>query len=885
MPELDKAFEPSRCESHWYAHWLRLGVFTAGRDATARARAPFSMVIPPPNITGRLHMGHALNNTLQDILARWHRMRGHDTLWIPGTDHAGIATQMVVDRELQKEGLTREQVGREAFVRRVWAWKEEYGGAITAQLKRLGASCDWSRERFTLEPRLSAAVREVFVRLYEQGLIYRDKFIVNWCPGCRTAISDLEVIPEETAGHLYTIAYPAAEGGGVIEVATTRPETMLGDTGVAVHPEDERYRGWVGRRVLLPLTNRTIPVVADTFVEREFGTGAVKITPAHDANDFAAAGRTGLPPLVVMDEQGRMNDNVPPPYRGLDRFEARKRIVADLQAGGFLKRVVDHLHNVGHCQRCNSVVEPYLSTQWFVRIQPLADAAVQAVASGRVRFTPEHWVSSFNEWMGKIHDWCISRQLWWGHQIPAWHCLACAHITVARETPSACSACGRNELRQDPDVLDTWFSSALWPFSTLGWPEATPDLSRYYPTTVLVTGFDILFFWIARMIMMGLHFMHDVPFREVYITGLVRDAAGQKMSKTRGNVIDPLELIDRHGTDALRFTMAAMATPGSDLPLAEERMLGYRAFANKLWNAARFVLLNFGDAPPGAALPALPERGHRTLPERWILSRLSRMEESVGASLEAFRFDDMANAIYRFLWHEYCDWYLEMAKPALFAGGREAESSRAVLVNVLERVLRLLHPIMPFITEEIWQKLPHQGETIALAAYPQSDAALIDEPSERQIALLMEVVTRVRNLRAELNIDPGRRLRLLYHTSDDAIAATLDGSAAILAAVARLEGLARVDRLDQEGACARAVVAGCEIAIPLAGVLDLDGERRRLQRDIDKLSREEEGHARKLSNADFLGKARPEIIDKERRIDQELLEKIARLTRTLQSLG
>ncbi|HXH28192.1 MAG TPA: valine--tRNA ligase, partial [Candidatus Polarisedimenticolia bacterium] len=605
MPDLDKAFEPSRFEARWYAHWVRLGLFTAG-DGEAAARAPYSMVIPPPNVTGRLHMGHALNNTLQDILARWRRMRGDDVLWLPGTDHAGIATQMVVDRALQKEGQSREALGREAFVQRVWRWKEEYGDAIIGQLKKLGCSCDWTRQRFTLEPALSRAVREAFVRLYEDGLIYRDKFIVNWCPSCRTAISDLEVLPREIEGTLTTIAYPYADGSGAIEVATTRPETMLGDTGVAVHPDDERYRDRVGQDVVLPLVGRRLRIVADPFVDRAFGTGAVKVTPAHDPNDFAAAQRSGLPSLVVMDERGRMNDNVPEAYRGLDRYEARRRVLEDLRVAGALVSVRPHVHNVGHCQRCNTVVEPYLSTQWFVRVKPLADAAVQAVADGRVRFTPPHWVNSYNEWMGKIHDWCISRQLWWGHQIPAWHCRACAHVTVARETPAACGACGRPDLAQDPDVLDTWFSSALWPFSTLGWPDETPDLSRYYPTTVLVTGFDILFFWVARMIMMGLKFRDRVPFHQVYITGLVRDAEGQKMSKTRGNVVDPLELVERHGADSLRFTMAAMATPGSDLPLSEERMSGYRAFANKLWNATRFLLMNLGPAAGDARPAPLP---------------------------------------------------------------------------------------------------------------------------------------------------------------------------------------------------------------------------------------------------------------------------------------
>ncbi len=882
--ELEKAFTPSRFESHWYDHWIRLGLFSARPET---GRPPFSMVIPPPNVTGRLHMGHALNNTLQDILARWKRMDGNDVLWVPGTDHAGIATQMVVDRALQKEGSSREAIGREAFVERVWSWKEEYGGAIVEQLKKLGTSCDWGRERFTLEPGLSRAVREVFVRLHEEGLIYRDRYIVNWCPRCRTAISDLEVLAQPIHGRLYTVAYPYADGSGAVHVATTRPETMLGDTGVAVHPDDERFRDAVGRDVVLPLVGRRIPIVADAFVEKEFGTGAVKVTPAHDPNDYAASLRTGLPSLVVMDDQGRMNDNAPQPYRGLDRFDARIRIVADLESGGHLVETKDHEHHVGHCQRCGTIVEPYLSTQWFVRVQRLAEAAVQAVEDGRVRFIPGHWVNSYNEWMGKIHDWCISRQLWWGHQIPAWHCDDCSHITVAREDPTACEQCSSGSLRQDPDVLDTWFSSALWPFSTLGWPDRTPDLERYYPTTVLVTGFDILFFWVARMLMMGLKFMGDVPFREVYITGLVRDSEKQKMSKTRGNVVDPLDLIERHGADALRFTMAAMATPGADLPLSEERMAGYRAFSNKLWNAARFVLMNLGEDGGGVVAPPLPDHGSLKLADRWILSRLSHVAGSVRRSLDEYRFDEMANALYRFVWHEYCDWYLEMSKSALAPGGpqEEATRARAVLVHVLDAALRLLHPVMPFLTEELWQRLPHQGESISLTSYPGETPAHHDPAAEREVSLLMEIVTRIRTLRAELNIDPGKRLRLLYLPHDAAARAALTDHHALVKSLARLDGLEEVKTTEGRGPVARAVATGLDLGIPLEGILDLDTERARLTREIDKLTRERDGHGRKLSNSNFVSKANPDVVDKVRRIHAELDEKIGRLGGTLASLS
>jgi valyl-tRNA synthetase len=882
---LEKVYEPRRFERTWYEHWLKLGLFTADPGS---GRPPYVMVIPPPNVTGRLHMGHALNNTLQDILARWRRMDGDDVLWLPGTDHAGIATQMVVDRMLQQEGQSREALGREAFVARVWCWKEECGGAIIEQLKALGCSCDWTRERFTLEPALSEAVREAFVRLHEEGLIYRGEYIVNWCPRCRTAISDLEVLSQPVAGKLTTIFYPFEEGKGGIEVATTRPETMLGDTAVAVHPEDERYTGMVGRRVRLPLTERLIPVIADAFVDRTFGTGAVKVTPAHDPNDFAMGERHELPRIRVMDDQGRMNDAVPSAYRGLDRFEARRRVVDDLQAQGFLRGVVDHPHNVGHCQRCGTIAEPFLSKQWFVRVAPLAEAATRAVGDGRVRFTPAHWVNSYNEWMGKIHDWCISRQLWWGHPIPAYHCAACGLVTVAREDPPTCPGCRALRPVPDPDVLDTWFSSALWPFSTLGWPQRTEDLAHYYPTTTLVTGFDILFFWVARMIMMGLRFMDDVPFSRVYITGLVRDAEGQKMSKTKGNVVDPLDLIERYGADALRFTLAAMATPGSDLPLSEERMAGYRAFANKLWNASRFVLLNAGPVAEGAEPPPLPPRDRLTLPDRWILSRLAGLRVEVDRSLREFRFDEMANALYRFLWHEYCDWFIETAKPSLSPGAPAADAARAraVLLHVLEEVLRLLHPVMPFLTEEIWQRLPHRGATIAAAPWPrprQDDPAL-DAAAEKHMEALMEIVGRVRNLRAEVNIDPGRRVPVLVRPRDAETRTLLESEGDLVRTLARLESLRLTDDLAADGPAARAVAAGADVALPLAGILDVEAERRRLEREIERLTKERAGHAGRLQNADFLARAKPEVVDKVRGIDREIGERLDRLEATLRSL-
>jgi valyl-tRNA synthetase len=846
------------------------------------------MVIPPPNVTGNLHVGHVLVYTLHDIVARWRRMQGRDVLWLPGTDHAGIATQIVVERELAKEGKDRHALGRGAFVERVWEWKRTYGGKIVDALKELGSSCDWSRERFTLDAGLSRAVRTVFVRLYREGLVYRDRYIVNWCTRCHTAISDLETVYEPARGKLYTVRYPAADGKGKgIQVATTRPETMLGDTAVAVHPDDERYRSAVGRQLVLPLTGRTIPVIADAFVDPAFGTGAVKITPAHDPNDFLAGQRHGLAQVSVIDTAGKMTAEAGE-FSGLDRLQARKRVVQRLEEQGLLLEVKDHEHAVGHCQRCGTVIEPLLSTQWFVRIAPLAGPAIDAVKDGRLTFVPASWSKTYFEWMNNIHDWCISRQLWWGHRIPAWYCDACGNVEVSEEDPAACTGCG-GALRQDDDVLDTWFSSALWPFSTLGWPDRTPDLERYYPTSLLITGFDIIFFWVARMVMMGLKFMGEVPFREVYIHGLVRDAEGQKMSKSKGNTIEPSELHSRYGTDAVRFTMAILAAPGNDIPLSPERMDGYRAFANKLWNACRFVLLRLGDDVPSRAGAAAP----LSLTDRWILSRTHQVIKEVDGALEQYRFDRAADALYHFVWHEFCDWYIEFVKPDLAprkegAAGPDpdrAAAARVVLVEVLDTLLRLLHPFMPYLTEELWQKIPHEGDYLAAARWPEADEAKLDVRAERDVEILQDLVVKIRNLRAESNIDPSRRIEVRVHATSPRNAHLVEEQAGLIATLSRAESVRTVEGFEDGLIAARGVVRGLEIAVPLAGLLDLDAERARLTRELARIDAEVDGRAKKLGNESFLLRAPAEVVERERAAQKESLDKKKRIESTLASLG
>ncbi|MGC4098561.1 MAG: valine--tRNA ligase [Nitrospira sp.] len=784
--QLEKAYDPKAVEARWSHEWLMRGYFHASPEQPGR---PYCIVIPPPNVTGSLHVGHALNHSLQDILIRWRRMQGRNTLWVPGTDHAGIATQNVVEKQLAAEGLSREALGRERFIERVWQWKATSGNTIVNQQKQLGESCDWDRLRFTMDDGLSKAVLEVFVRLYEDGLIYRGERLINWCPRCLTALSDIEVEHEEVKGKLYHLRYPLAdEPNTSLIVATTRPETMLGDTAVAVHPNDPRYRHLIGKKVRLPLTTREIPIVGDAIlVDLEFGTGAVKITPAHDFNDYEAGERHGLSRIAVLDHaalldadgmnEGAVESSVVEMLRGLPVSKARPKVETLLRERGILETIQDHKMAVGKCYRCKTIVEPYLSPQWFVKIQPLAGPAIKAVEDGRIRITPDAWVNNYLGWMRDIKDWCISRQIWWGHQIPVWYCLDCNnsqivtadHRTtilqgavpiVSKSVPTRCPTCNGQQLLRDPDVLDTWFSSALWPFTTLGWPDQTPELKAYYPTSTLVTGLDILFFWVARMIMMGLKFMGDVPFKDVYIHALVRDAEGQKMSKSKGNVIDPLHVMDQFGTDALRFTLASMASPGRDIKLAEERIEGYRNFANKIWNAARFALMYLDG--PRIVLPPV----QRTFPDRWILSRLAHTIRTVTAELEAYRFDRAATALYQFIWHEYCDWYLELIKPVLQASEHpDGASTRHTLVETLETTMRLLHPFMPFLTEEIWQTIPHQGDSIVVQSYPALDEAWPAPDAEQLFALLEQTVSLVRTGRVLLSYPPGEQTP--FHVGHD----------------------------------------------------------------------------------------------------------------------
>ncbi len=871
----EKVYDPTGTEEKWYAHWSDQGYFRGGLD---HSRSYYSIVIPPPNVTGSLHMGHALNNTLQDILIRWKRMDGANTLWMPGTDHAGIATQNVVERDLAAEGRDRHELGREKFIERVWTWRKEYGGVIINQLRRLGSSCDWSRERFTMDEGLSRAVREVFVRLYEEGLIYRDNYITNWCPRCHTALSDVEVEHEDTAGHLYHIRYPLADGEGFLTVATTRPETMLGDTAVAVHPEDERYLSLQGKKALLPILGRELPVIADPYVDKKFGTGVVKITPAHDPNDFAVGLRHNLQQINVMDQNARMNEAAGK-YAGMDRYECRKALVEDLEQAGLMEKIEEHGHAVGHCYRCKTVVEPILSLQWFVRMKELAAPAIAAVEEGKIRFVPKGWENTYFEWMHNIRDWCISRQIWWGHRIPAWICADCGKITVDRTDPTVCAHCGSERIDQETDVLDTWFSSALWPFSTLGWPDETPELQNYYPTSVLITGFDIIFFWVARMIMMGLKFMGEVPFRDVYIHALVRDAQGQKMSKSKGNVIDPLTMIDKFGTDAFRFTLTAFAAQGRDVRLSEDRIQGYRNFTNKIWNASRFALMNLTDYDPER------EGGTPELADRWIQSRLNRAVAGVREALDAYKFNEAASVLYRFFWHEFCDWYLELIKDRLYGEDPAARrTAQRCLVETLHESLRLLHPFMPFITEEIYQHLPVHGESIMVDAYPTADAGREDEEAEEEMALVMEAVTLIRNIRGEMNISPGKPLNPLIRVREESVGGVLQRHAGHLLSLARCETVQIGTERVRPPSSATAVGDRVEVFVPLEGVIDLEEEKARLMKNLAKVRKDLSGVDRKLANESFTGRAPADVVAKERAKREELLTKEQKITAGLSAL-
>ena len=900
MPhELPKSYEPGAIETRWADYWVKEKLFSVPTPPPGETRPVFTLLLPPPNVTGRLHMGHMLNQTQMDIIVRWHRMRGFITLWLPGTDHASIATQMMVERQLASEGKKRRDLGREKFIERVWEWKKLYGGAILDQMKRLGASVDWDREYFTMDEDLSRAVREVFVRLYEDGLIYRGKYIVNWCPRCETAISDLEVKHEEVAGKLWEIRYPVVGSSEFITVATTRPETMLGDTAIAVNAKDERYTHLHGKFVLLPLMQREIPIITDELAQPEFGTGAVKVTPAHDANDFQAGLRHNLPQIDVMDEHAHMNENAGA-YAGLDRYEARKRVLADLQAQGFLVGEKDYTLALGKCERCGTVVEPRLSAQWFVKIKPLADHAIKVVENGEITIVPENFKQMYLNWMYNIHDWCISRQLWWGHRIPAWHCQDCSEIIVAREEPAQCSCGGK--LEQDPDVLDTWFSSGFLPFTALGWPEKTRDQEVFYPTTLLVTAYEILFLWVSRMIMTGCYFMKDhkqdpaikkasgwadkkddsVPFRQVYIHALVRDADRQKMSKTKGNVIDPLEIIERFGTDATRFTLAAMAAPGTDIAFSESRTDGYRAFANKIWNAARFMFMNVDRVEPGLRPGTGPGgRSHTiesaaALEDRWILSRFNRVAGDVNAALETFRFHEAANRIYDFFWGEFCDWYLELIKPRLiYEEGADSGPARiacASLVNLFDASLRLLHPVMPFITEEIWQAV-YEGKpplpSIALAPYPQADEKQFDLAAETAMAILQDLIVSVRNLRAELKVEPKVKIPIEVFAPEVEIRTMIEQNRGAVERLAGVEKIAFVEQSLAKRAGARST-SRFDVHAVYERKIDVAAECERLKKELEKIEKELGNNQKQMGNEQFLAKAPAPVVEGLRKRAAEL---------------
>ncbi len=875
--ELPKTYDPHAVEGPTYRRWLDMGAFRA--DASSE-RPHFSIVLPPPNVTGSLHIGHALDHTFQDYLARMHRMRGDEVLWLPGMDHAGIATQNVVERELAKEGKSRFDLGREAFVERVWAWKATSGGTILGQMQRLGDSVDWSRERFTMDEGLSRAVREVFVSLYEQGLLYRGQRIINWCPRCLTALSDIEVEHEEVPGELAFLRYPLADGSGAVVVATSRAETMLGDTGVAVHPDDPRYRHLIGRTVRLPLLDREIPVVADEAVDRELGTGAVKVTPAHDPNDYEIAQRHGLAAVNVLTEEAVVNGNGGR-FSGLDRYAAREAVKRALAERGLLERVDAAPHAVGHCYRCRTEVEPRLSLQWFVATRPLAEEAMAAVRGGETRFEPARFEKTFFGWMESIRDWCVSRQLWWGHRIPAWYCPD-GHVTVARADPSACAECGAAELRQDEDVLDTWFSSGLWPLSTLGWPERTSDLEAFYPTSVLVTGYDIIFFWVARMMMFGCHFQPPTPFRVVAIHGMVRDAQGKKMSKSFGNVIDPLELMDRYGTDALRFALIRGANPGSDVPLAEEWVEGGRNFANKLWNLGRFLLSSL---PEGTKPEDLPAEAQRSLADRWVLSRLERTRAAVTVAYDTYDPAEAARLLHAFAWSELADWAVELAKPRLAVGGDDARRVGAVLAYALDVTMRLLHPVMPFVTEELGRAL-RDVDTITLGPWPLERPGDLDEAAEADMADLQEAIAAVRRFRAEHGVPPARRPRLAIVAPGEHQADLFRAEAESIRRLARLEAVEVVAA--GAGAAgqpaAKLLAAGAELYLPLAGLLDLDEELSRLEGERAGLERERGRAEAKLANRDFLEKAPAAVVGKARARLAEVDAALAKVAERLKEL-
>ena len=855
---IPKVYDPKSFEKKWYGFWEENKLFHA---VVEEDKKPYSIVIPPPNVTGQLHMGHALDNTLQDILIRWRRMQGYNTLWMPGCDHAGIATQAKVEGALREEGTNRYELGREKFLERVWQWKEKFGSRIMSQLRSLGSSCDWDRERFTMDEGCSRAVREVFVSLYEKGLIYQGTRITNWCTNCNTAISDIEVEHETEAGHLWHLRYQVKGTDQYVEVATTRPETMLGDSGVAVHPDDKRYTDLVGKTLILPVVNREIPLFADEYVDMEFGTGAVKVTPAHDPNDYEMGLRHNLEQIKVITNTGKMADNAGK-YAGMDRYECRKALLKDLEEAGVLVSVEDHEHAVGHCSRCHSTIEPMISTQWFVKMESLAKPAADAVKNGDIRFVPERFTKIYCQWLDNIRDWCISRQLWWGHRIPAWYCDDCGETTVSRVDICECPKCSGRNIHQDEDVLDTWFSSGLWPFETMGWPDETPELKQFYPTSTLVTGYDIIFFWVARMVMMGLEFGKDIPFKTVYIHGLVRDSQGRKMSKSLGNGIDPLEMIDKYGADSLRFMLITGNTPGNDMRFYEERVESARNFANKLWNASRFMLMNL----EGFDKSFVPAEDDFTLADKWIMSRFAKTAQGVTENLEKYELGEAGRLIYEFSWSEFCDWYIELAKARLYdkENVRPRQTAQYVLSFVLEGTLRLLHPFMPFITEEIWQHIPHEGVSVMTTEWPANDAKLaelINEADEAGMNTIMETIKTIRALRLEVNAAPGKKSEVILNFTEESLRAVFAANEGYLTVLAAAEPVTMqpAGAAKPENAIS-GVVNGVEIYMPLKGLIDVEKETARLNGEMAKLEKEISRLDKKLSNQGFLAKAPEDVV-------------------------
>ncbi|WP_027414873.1 valine--tRNA ligase [Aneurinibacillus terranovensis] len=876
--EMPTKYDPKAAESKWYPFWRDNGYFKAERNPDKK---PFTIVIPPPNVTGNLHIGHALNNTLQDIMIRFKRMQGFDALWLPGMDHAGIATQARVEGKLREEGISRYDLGREEFVEKVWEWKEHYADVIRQQWTKMGLSLDYSRERFTLDEGLSRAVREVFVRLFEKGLIYRGKYIINWDPATRTALSDIEVEYKDVQGALYHLRYPLKDGSGFIEVATTRPETMLGDTAVAVHPEDERYKALVGKTVILPIVGREIPIVADDYVDREFGSGAVKITPAHDPNDFELGLRHNLAQILVMDESGKMNGNAGA-YQGQDRFECRKNIVRDMQEQGILFKIEEHMHSVGHSERSGAVVEPYLSTQWFVKMGPLAEQAIADAKSKQgVSFVPDRFEKIYLHWIENVRDWCISRQLWWGHRIPAWYCDSCGEMTVSEDDVHQCSHCGSQDIKQDDDVLDTWFSSALWPFSTLGWPDETEDLKHFYPTDVLVTGYDIIYFWVARMIFTALEFTGKNPFKYVLITGLVRDAEGRKMSKSLGNGVDPMEVIEKYGADAMRYMLATGCTPGNDQRFRWERVEAARNFANKIWNASRFALMNM----EGFTYEEIDISANLGIADKWILHRLNETIKETTRLLDNFEYGEVGRVLYNFVWDELCDWYIEAAKLPLYGEDEAAKkTTRSVLAYVLDQTMRLLHPFMPFITEDIWQHLPHKGGSVIVAEWPVYRSELVNEEAVQQMNLLIDIIRSVRNIRAEVNVPMSKKIELLIKASDDTVLSYLEGGKAYIERFCNPELLKMNTDLEAPDKAMSSVLTGAELYLPLAGLIDIEQEVARLEKEIETLNAEVERVQKKLANKGFVDKAPAHIVEVEKAKEKDYLDKQAKVRARIQEL-